>query len=84
MRLDQLSRELGVDPATLDNMIQHWVRKGRLRVVEGGTGAGANACSKCGIKGACPFPVKIPRTYELVSIDQQGEMTGPRCGCAHN
>lgn len=63
MRLDELSRELGVDRGTLDNMIQHWVRKGRIRVVEGQSGE----CGSCGVKGKCGFVVQMPRYYELVS-----------------
>ena len=35
--LSDLARQLGVDAAVLDGMLQHWVRKGRL-VVEGGSG----------------------------------------------
>jgi predicted ArsR family transcriptional regulator len=40
--LSALARQLGVDAAVLDGMLQHWVRKGRLVVegVQGRKGAG--------------------------------------------
>ena len=44
MSLTDLARQLGVDAAVLDGMLQHWVRKGRL-VVEG---AGAQGCRGVG------------------------------------
>jgi hypothetical protein len=66
VRLDALARELEIDPATLDNMIQHWVRKGRIRAVvdmpEG------TACHGCGADGGCPFVVHLPRRYELIRL----------------
>jgi hypothetical protein len=74
MRLDDLSRKLGIDPGTLDSMIQHWVRKGRIRRVEDPGGE----CGSCGVKGKCPFVVQMPRYYELATggDDPRTETTG--------
>ena len=74
MRLDNLSRKLEIDPGTLDNMIQYWIRKGRIRSV-----GEAQACHSCGVKGKCPFVIQLPRYYELVASEQQMETT--QCHC---
>lgn len=74
LRLDDLSRSLRVDPATLDNMIQYWVRKGRIRADNGPDQGG---CSACGVKGHCPFVVQLPRRYILV---RSGDPLEVSCG----
>jgi hypothetical protein len=60
LSLTAVARELNVSQAHLENMIQYWVRKGRIREA-----AVAGECGSCGIKGECPFVVKMPRSYEL-------------------
>lgn len=63
--LSTLAREMDLEPGVLRGMIDYWVRKGQLReVVSGGEG-----CATCGIKGACPFVVALPRYYELAEGD---------------
>jgi hypothetical protein len=59
IRLDALSRQLGVDSGTLDNMIQYWVRKGRIREISN------DACHACSTS-ACPVMENAPRRYTLV------------------
>ena len=66
IRFDQLSRELDIDAGMLDGMLQHWVRKGRIREVVDTDPDTAN-CDHCGVKGRCPFVMQMPRRYELVS-----------------
>lgn len=60
--LTDLARQLGVDNAVLDSMLQHWVRKGRL-VVEGSGYAGeqrsGGAGERRGAAGAS-FPPAPP------------------------
>ncbi|MCK6578775.1 MAG: FeoC-like transcriptional regulator [Anaerolineae bacterium] len=73
--LPQMARTLGVERATLQNMIDYWVRKGRLRE------SGAAACASCGSAAGCPFMVALPRTYELVSGGSSPEISPPACGC---
>lgn len=72
LRLDQLSRSLDLDRATLENMIQHWVRKGRIREVDGPQEA---ACNSCGVKNGCPFVVQLPRRYVLVRPEDSVPVT---------
>jgi hypothetical protein len=62
--LGQLARELDVSPGVLDGMIQHWVRRGKLRPTHG-----ASACNTCGGATECPFIMQMPPTYELVTGD---------------
>ncbi|NDJ75096.1 MAG: hypothetical protein GYB65_02465 [Chloroflexi bacterium] len=67
IRLDQLCQKLDVDPGTLDGMLQYWVRKGRIREVQDA----ALDCQACGVKGKCPFVIRMPRRYELVREGDQ-------------
>lgn len=68
--LNELSRRLKIDRGVLDDIIQFWVRKGRL-VENVGTGnvactaASPHACSSCASHGDCPFTMKMPRTISL-------------------
>lgn len=68
--LGQLGRELGVEPAALQGMIDFWVRKGRLRV-QGAAASGAtcapSGCAGCPVDGpeGCPILLHAPRRYEL-------------------
>lgn len=61
--LPQMARTLGIERAMLQNMIDFWVRKGKLREV------GAPACTTCGGASECPFMMALPRCYELVGKD---------------
>ncbi|WP_420643878.1 FeoC-like transcriptional regulator [Candidatus Leptofilum sp.] len=60
LSLPQIARQLDVSPQRLETMIQHWVRKGKIR--ESGS---LTECGSCGQHGACPFVMEMPRTYEL-------------------
>ncbi len=62
--LKHLARELDITPGLLDSMIQHWVRKGKLRPIHAGT-----ACTTCGSAGQCAFITPLPPTYALVTDD---------------
>jgi hypothetical protein len=75
IRLDVLSRTLEIDPGTLDNMIQHWIRKGRIREVQIETGG----CYTCDVQTECPFVMRLPRSYTLVR-ESDGENLGC-CSC---
>ncbi len=57
-----LARQLKVEPGMLDGMIQFWVQKGRLRVVE-------SHCGSCGMKHGCTTVGTPPRLYELAGSD---------------
>lgn len=54
--LTDLGRQLGVDAAVLDGMLQHWVRKGRLVV----DGAGGQGCRGAGEKSSLASPLLSP------------------------
>lgn len=72
--LHELSRQLGIDPGVLEDMIAFWVRKGRLQTGAGGVcGGGCGGCGGCGGGGgcgpraeACVFKAGGPRTITLV------------------
>lgn len=62
LSLPQIAEDLEVSQDRLESMIQHWVRKGKIR--EGA--AALSDCETCGSNnGSCAFVVDLPRTYEL-------------------
>lgn len=76
VRLDQLSRDLGLDPATLDSMIQHWVRKGRIREISARPSA-ESRCGPCGVKSECPLIASPLKRYMLVRADDSLAAASP-------
>jgi hypothetical protein len=61
----QLSRQLELSPAMLNEMIAYWVNRGRLRL-----STGENNCTTCGVN-ECPFVMCMPRSYEYVPLHTQ-------------
>ena len=76
LSINQMARDMDLEPGVLHGMIDYWVRKGKLREVNG-SGEG---CTTCGVKGSCPFIVAMPRYYELVT-DEDGPAACPACSC---
>ena len=78
LSINQMARDLKLEPGVLLGMIDYWVRKGKLREVKDN----GEGCTTCGVKGACPFVVTMPRYYELVTAD--GEPAAcVACSCGH-
>ncbi len=71
--LPQMARELGIDRAMLQEMIDYWVRKGRLRA------SSTPDCPTCGCAKACPFVTTLPRSYELATADNAESASGSAC-----
>jgi hypothetical protein len=78
IRLDVLSRNLGIDPGTLDSMIQHWIRKGRIKEVRMETGG----CYTCDVQTECPFVMRLPRSYTLVRASDKENFVPECCVCS--
>lgn len=74
--LNEMARALHVAPGLLEGMIQHWVRKGRLR-----ESADLPHCQTCGSARGCPFIPRLPRSYELVRGDAPADPPRPPCAC---
>ncbi len=72
--IKEMAREMHLEPGVLQDMIDYWVRKGKLREVN----TSGSSCNTCGVKGACPFIVNLPRYYELTS---DSEDSIPPCSC---
>lgn len=67
LSLNQLAHRLNVTPSMVDSMIQHWVRKGKLRVHTDDSCEMASPACSCGSgPGGCPYIMQMPRSYELV------------------
>lgn len=75
--INSMAREMQIAPEMLTEMISYWVRKGKLREVSGS----GSECTTCGIKGACPFVVTMPRYYEVVREGEEPQLSVPSCGC---
>ena len=69
LTIAQIARQLDVAPGVVEDMITFWVRKGRLRDMNA-CGDTCN-CGSCGVAGSCPFVVKMPGRYELVSRENR-------------
>jgi hypothetical protein len=69
-----MAKELGVERPLLQEMIDFWVRKGRLREV------GTDSCNTCGCAHGCPFVFELPRSYELVTEES---ISSPAPACPH-
>lgn len=76
LSLPQIAYQLDVSPERLEGMIQHWVRKGKIR--ESGS---VTECGSCGQKGACPFVMPMPRSYELVTAEHFIPLAQMGVGC---
>lgn len=75
MTLSELSRRLDVDAGALEGMLDHWVRKGRLKIGGGAAAAcsGKNVagdfCGSCSGASSCPFMARLPRSYSVVRLN---------------
>ncbi len=61
LSLPAVAREIGLSPAQVENLIEFWIRKGRIRRC-----VDQPDCSVCGEKVGCPFMMEMPVYYELV------------------
>jgi hypothetical protein len=78
LSVPQMARVLDVDTGTLEGMIEYWIRKGKLREAN----SAGSVCTVCSSKTECPFVVKLPRSYELVTSDTPLPPAGqPPCTC---
>ena len=71
-----LARELGVTQSRVENMLDYWILKGKIRA--------SNIlpdCGSCGSSGNCPFILDMPKTFELIDDkgDQNDEIIHPVC-----
>lgn len=76
LSIRELARELDLSPGRVENMMEYWVRKGKIRST-----ASPMDCGACSSLGNCPFILEMPRTYELVR-ENEGELLarmGPIC-----
>jgi hypothetical protein len=77
LSLNQMADQLNVSRGLLEDMLQFWVRKGRLRVIEVGPEVD---CSCCAARAGCSLVAKMPRRYEIVDGNSNA---GTRSCCDH-
>ncbi|MGQ9483131.1 FeoC-like transcriptional regulator [Chloroflexus sp.] len=64
--LDELSRQLQIEPGALEGMIAFWVRKGRLQeTTVGGCVGGRRGCTCGAYPKGCVFSAAGPRVITL-------------------
>lgn len=56
-----LARELELSPSQVENMIEFWIRKGRIQRAED-----QPDCNVCRERADCPFLMEMPPYFELV------------------
>jgi hypothetical protein len=82
LSLSQIARDLDITPDRLEGMIQHWVRKGKIRHSRSLTECGS--CGHyCGQQGGCPFVMPMPRSYELVTVNDTISLNVMSVTCDH-
>lgn len=80
LSLPQIAQDLDVSQERLESMIQHWVRKGKIR-----QDAAPDDCETCGTEDSCPFVMELPRKFELATDEELiplNELIGSP-GCKH-
>ena len=78
LSVNSLARELDVSAGRAEEMVEFWIRKGRIR-----SSSTLTECGSCSTQGDCPFVLEMPRTYELVM--GQDQLTDPdtHATCTH-
>lgn len=67
--LPGLAQELGISLSQTENMLDYWVRKGRLQVAEP-----SSSCGNCSSNGSCPILIDSLRIYQ---IKEEGKAHSP-------
>jgi hypothetical protein len=62
LSVQAMASELEIRPAQVESMVDFWINKGRIRATEE-----SKDCGSCGLNSNCPYILKLPQTYELVS-----------------
>jgi hypothetical protein len=75
LSLAQMAHDLDLPVGMLEGMIDHWVRKGKIREVRG-----PGACGSCSSAKHCGYMPNLPRSYELVRDDDPAADV-PVCKC---
>ncbi|MBN1563171.1 MAG: hypothetical protein JXA10_04985 [Anaerolineae bacterium] len=82
--LAHMARDLDIPVGMLEGMIQHWIRKGKIREAGSAASCGTTLCSSAGC-GSCSsakscggYAPNMPKSYELVR-DDDPVLTVPMC-----
>ncbi len=76
LSLKQLADQFDLSRGLIEDMLQFWARKGRLRVIE----AGAEIdCSCCAARAGCSLAAKMPKRYEIVDNDNESDVDAGVC-----
>ena len=76
LNLNELSHKLGIERSALEGMIVYLAQKGKLQDDDEAMQAVLGACNTGSCGGSCrgpqgcPFAMKMPRTFSLISTDR--------------
>jgi hypothetical protein len=59
--LGSIARELDISVGQVENLLEYWVRKGRLKIQQP-----AGDCGSCASSGSCPFLGESLHAYQSV------------------
>jgi hypothetical protein len=76
LSIASLARELDISPGRVEEMVEFWIRKGRIKA-----SSQLTDCGTCSVQGGCPFILEMPRTFEIVKggADHPGPVIQPAC-----
>lgn len=77
LSIASLARELDISPGRVEELVEFWIRKGRIKA-----SSQLTECGNCSVQGGCPFILEMPRTFELVSDQEDIPDLVPIHGCA--
>ncbi len=77
LSLTDLAREIGQTRARTQEIVEYWIRRGRIQ-----QSGSDKDCGSCGHKNGCPFILDQPRTFQVV--DKSGDKGFIPCGEIHN
>ncbi len=58
--INAIAREMNISPGQVGNLVDFWVRKGKIRPTP------VQECGSCSDLGNCPFVIEMPLSYELI------------------
>ncbi len=59
-----IAQKLDISVNQVENMLEYWVQKGRLQVIEP-----SSQCGSCDSGGNCPFTPDFPRIFRIADDD---------------
>ena len=76
--LQDIASDLNLSVSQAENMLEFWVRKGRIQISND-----LSECGRCGVKGDCSKIFEMPRVYELIGPQKSKSQENQDFSCPH-